>query len=212
MVSKVDFGDGSQFWDCPRLCIGTKPLNEPRPAKIKKNKKAVAAKQEPQGIEIPSDLNLEQLLEIETVLRKVIYEDKEPAARPQSGGVYSTEAYESDQADQAEKVESLNAGVPKKADTNMSAGGGLPTGHALRLWSFGKSGKCVFCDRDADLAPNGHPGKFCWIHDDALWKSARDDADAARRKEFLVRVLILIVLLAAVACALLACGTAPWLG
>ena len=70
MVSKLDLEDCSQFWDCPNLCIGTKPLAEPKRKKMRRD--APSSKTSPPVIEVPIQ------------------------ARPRNEASYSSEAWTAD--------------------------------------------------------------------------------------------------------------------
>jgi hypothetical protein len=172
MVSKLDLEDCSQFWDCPNLCIGAKPLAEPRQERRKKAPADREQPSEPPLIEIPI------------------------RALPRREEAYSTEPYN----------QACETGRRERPDTNMAAAGGLPQGRTLRFWTWPR---CILCDRAPDLAPDGSPGKYCWVHDDDLWKSSLDASSKARRMELLIRALILIMLLSAAVCATLLCAVVP---
>ncbi len=174
MVSRLDLEDCTQFWDCPQLCLGAKPLAKP---KQKKQKKAVvneAARKQPKPgaggvpegaekpIEIPNDLTLEQLLEIRDVLKNVIKSGEEPDKAKVHAPLRKEDAYKAELAEQAMRVEELtgNPGwAPAKPDVD-----GHPSDRKLQLSSSKTSPKCYLCDRDAEPLISGGWQKHCWVH------------------------------------------------
>jgi len=180
MVRKFDLEDHTPFWDCPNLCIGTKPLSKPwerkKKAKIKRSDPGIPPAVAP-VLEIPLGESIDAI--------------------PRREAAYSTQPF-SDRDDelakieQAEEVEAMtgNAGWrDPRRDTNMATAGGLPPGRMLKFWT---GPTCDECDRPADTKPDGGWGKKCWIHGGPL---------VDRRPRFVMSPLVIRIVIAIVCAA-----------